>query len=291
MRRGWFPAGLSGYADGFAVERVPGEPCLVIRHDLDGLEEADVAALMEGEAELGVRSTCFVLEDQLRQILPAARRLRDGGWDLQCHSQARGLVLEIDDARWVEWRYRTRLRRAERRWRRQGWPVEGHAPHGAHNYLGLHADANWDLIEAATIGSGFSWVSSYRAITKTAPGQPFPWPAAPYLRRHRKTGRRVLVMPTAWEDRFFSPSWEDRWMNRPGRTLAEARMSVLPQIEACEEAGIPYVVSLHPVLFLRGGRCLYPWEFEAWLVETCRGRGFPVRTCSDVAAPRAGGPG
>ena len=275
--------GMEPYIASFDLERLRVGACLVLRHDLDGLDAAGIERLAEFTETQGIRTTCFALDDQRDGAAAALHLLAAKGGEVHAHTQARALTLEVADVAWLERRYRAGLRRARRGWERAGWRVAGHAPHGVHCYLGIDPDTTWDAIEAATIDSGFAWISGYRAIVKTGEGQAFPPPAAPYIRRRRGATHGVVVFPTAWDDRFLAAGWEARWMNVPAPGVAAAQASLAACLDEARRAAVPCVVSLHPLNWL-ATEPRYPASLIAWLVGHCRDTGVAIRTLGELAA-------
>ena len=305
MRR-WLQQRLDAlYARGSAPRPalVPGAFfCVALRHDLDALDGELIADVAGREAALGVRSTCFVLEAQLRRFPAAIRALRDGGWEIALHSEARPRAFVTFTRHTPKYGtlvtqalYARTLRRQAREFARRGIPVSGHAPHGINCCLDVNNEDTWDIIERASLRADFRWMAGYRAIFDLR-GTDFPPPVPPY-RYTAGDGTALVVYPTAWDDRYFFPSWQDRLLGWKPKTEADARGSLARQLDACEALGVPMVVSLHPWWWFsdsfarRTGQPVYTFDLEAWLVERCRALGIPVLTLAALHARLTGDAG
>lgn len=294
---------IKSWMDGFYHSRTRGDlgvvdkvgPGLALRHDLDLMDENQINSLMRVEEDLGVRSTCFVLEDQLKRCAGAVRSLQSGGWDVQLHSEARPrffTTFTFSNPKYgtllTQSGYARKLRRQKRRFVRAGFPVLGHAPHGIHCCLDLSNESTWDVIERASRAAGFSWMAGYRSVFEVRGSAPFPEPIPPY-RYKGGPGQDLTVYPVSWDDRFFFPSWEDRLMGRPPQTEAEGLISLDHTMERCESLGFPCVISLHPIWWFHrwDSRGMLPGptythKLEKSAVEWHRSRGLPVRTISEM---------
>lgn len=216
---------------------------LGVRHDLDRLDTRGIEAW--ASRDRGVTSAPATLFGFRHQRIPES-------YEAGLHSQARPWVIPscFQLLPLVAWRYHRNLRRELRR-----RPARGHAPHAQHNYLGFQSWYDWDCIEAASAGL-VDYVSDWRLPVRVPDGEPWPRVHAPYDRVYR--GRRVRVLPTAWDD------------CRGGDPDAPLR-----QLEDCCEREIPCIVALHA--------CNHLHELKGRLVRAARHAGVPILSLGEIA--------
>ncbi|HUU28950.1 MAG TPA: polysaccharide deacetylase family protein [archaeon] len=271
-----------------AVVAVEAFPALCFRHDMDSCNRDDLLHFIEQEQEFSVPSTCFFLRYQVKEAPDLLAELSASGHEIGLHSEARPFWnTSLVQLLWfVEIGYRRKLRRQVNWLRRRGFDPQGHSPHSINNYLGFQNWINWNVIEQATIGSGMKYISDWRIIASTPEGAPdFPEPLPPFYRVLNL--RKILVIPTSWDDKFFFSSYEDRFIRKntnsayKGRSLKEALDNIAFQLGLCIKAGIPFVVNLHPYNGLRGK--VEFGELKTQLIEMAKDRKIPVLALNDLA--------
>jgi len=136
------------------------------------------------------------------------------------------------------------------------------------------------LIETASAGAGFSWVSGYRLIVSTEYGTDFINPITAYEIFHGK-GPVISVFQTSWDDKFFFPSLGQKLSNSPERTVAEALSNIKEQIISCRTSNTPCVISLHPYQFLKEHPRYSP-KLLIDLLTWCKQEHVQVKTFSQL---------
>jgi len=231
---------------------------------LDGLTPELFQELISLEKNLGIRSTCFALANQIKnqnfcQLLLDAEK---DGFDIQLHSEVkydtnkypfkkintlwRILIFKYGNQKMIG-KYYAKYLKLNALNLKNRLLFEGHAPHNRNCYLKYKTDKNWDIIEAATLKAGFKWLSDYRDILKVHWGEEFLSPRPPYEITSNENGR-LIIFPTSWDDQYM---FKYKSVNAPTKTTQEGQQSILKQIEYCKKHQIPCVVNLHPIHFLK----------------------------------------
>lgn len=271
-------------------------PCLAIRLDMDSLTGEQLGQVRALQDAVAVRPTCFFLLHQLARYTETIHDLREAGWDIQLHSEARprAFVTIIRDAPKygtliTQWRYARKLHRQAGRCARLGFPVAGHSVHGIHQCLDVYNEWSWNIIEWATCRTGFRWMASSRSIYEVHELERRP--VTPPYQYPRPGADPLLVFPAAFGDAgFFHTWWEDRLLGGSRPTEAAAREALARRAGECIARGIPLVVNLHPWWWFTDRidgstpRPLYPFALVEWLVAHFRNQGLEVLSLSDLYA-------
>jgi len=262
---------------------------LGFRHDLDGMDQADLARFLDLHQGFKGGSTDFVLGSQFRSWRGRVGRLLSLDHEIALHSEARPLFMISSPkvTRLLESQYRRRLvGQKELAQRFSGLPLAGHAPHDVHNYLPFDLGDSLEIIGQATLRTGLAYLADFEAAARAASGSPrFPLPNPPYIRSQGRS--RIVVLPVGWDDKIFWASWAHRHLEGWPHDfldvgLEQAWESLLGQMEACREARRPLIVSLHPYWFVRGR--LPTWELKQRALEWAAAEGVAVLKHMDLAA-------
>ena len=262
------------------------------RHDMDLMSERDLDTFVRQEESFDAPSTLFFLESQFDRFADRIRSLDQRKYECALHSEAKPSPLcwsLFQLSRLLERSYARRLSRQASRFERSIWKPLGHAAHSVNNYLPFQGWINWNIIENASLRSGFDYVSDWRLPSRVAEGEEFmpPWPA--YVRRRKD--REILVLPTSWDDKYFFYSYEDLHIREMAskdtayrdRDAGAALASALAQGEKCRSLETPFILNIHPWHAVGNGRQQF-LELKQSLIEWSREQRVPVLRCQDYLA-------
>ncbi len=262
------------------------------RHDMDRMNEQDLETFLKEEEDLDVPSTLFFLESQYSRFPEAIRAVNRQKYECALHSEAKPSPFcwsLFQLSRLLEQSYSSRLNRQARKFERSVGPTLGHAAHAVNNYLPFQGWINWNIIENASLRSGFDYISDWRLPSRVAEGEDFmpPWPA--YIRR--RGHREILVLPTSWDDKYFLYSYEDIRIRQlvssdvayRDRDAASAVASALAQAETCRSLDTPFILNIHPWHSIANGQSQF-LELKRALIEWSNSNGIRMLRCKDYGA-------
>ena len=261
-----------------------------IRHDMDRFDERGFEEFLRLDDSIDAPSTLFFLDSQYSKFPQRIRDLSTGKYERALHSESKPVpyCISVHQAsRLLERAYARRLRRQKRKFDRIFAGCEGHAPHSVNNYLPFQGWINWNIIESASLRSGFAYLSDWRLPSRVAEGEEFPPPWPAYVRRRGLS--EILVLPTSWDDKYFFYSFEDQnfrklvpeSVNYRPIAVEEAFASVRKQAEACRELTSPFVINIHPWHSVCNKQPQF-MELKRRLVGWCLEHGIPMVTIKDI---------
>ena len=176
---------------------------LCFRHDMDRMTERDLDSFVKQEEDLGAASSLFFLESQFARFPQAIRSLDREKYECALHSEAKPSPFcwsLFQLSRLLEHSYSSRLKKQAKRFDRSIGRGLGHAAHSVNNYLPFQGWINWNIIENASLASGFEYISDWRLPSRVAEGEEFmpPWPA--YVRKRKAPPQNLWVKGPASAD-------------------------------------------------------------------------------------------
>jgi hypothetical protein len=258
---------------------------------MDDLTVHTFRRFLRYESEIGhPPATLFFQEKHLKEL--GSEILAGLGalpYDIQLHSEARPEFIYVLSPKLMSLGYAHNLNKQISRLKAMNIEIRGHAPHALSNYLYWDHFTNHEIIVRATLLCGVQWMSEWHSICQTPKGAWFQAPLPPYSLRDGE--KKLLVLPTSWDDRFLQQRPEDRYIFKVDsmKSYGEVQDSIRKQIDACRERNIPFIANIHPCNMLDANPLLQAdapdilGRIKRWLVKYASDQKIPLRTLDDIA--------